>query len=61
MAHTCGPVEPAALLTLLEVGGLDFEKIKEYEEWGLKVNLDQIFYMGCGIETEDLILEDQKL
>ena len=34
--------------------------LEEYEKWGLKVNLDKTFYMGCGNKTEDLILEDQK-
>ena len=34
--------------------------LEEYEKWGLKVNLDKTFYMGCGIKTEDLILEDEK-
>ena len=34
--------------------------LEEYEKWGLKVNLDKTFYMGCGIKTEYLILEDQK-
>ena len=34
--------------------------LEEYEKWDLKVNLDKTFYMGFGIETEDLILEDQK-
>ena len=23
--------------------------LEEYEKWGLKVNLDKTFYMGCGI------------
>ena len=35
--------------------------LEEHEKWDLKVNLDKTFYMGCGIKTEDLILEDQKL
>ena len=34
--------------------------LEEYEKWGLKVNLDKTFYMGCVNKTEDLILEDQK-
>ena len=34
--------------------------LEEYEKWGLKVNLDKTFYMGCGNKMEDLILEDQK-
>ena len=27
--------------------------LEEYEKWGLKVNLDKTFYMGCGNKTED--------
>ena len=34
--------------------------LEECEKWGLKVNLDKTFYMGCGIKTEDLIFEEQK-
>ena len=34
--------------------------LEEYEKWGLKINLEKTFYMGCGAETKDLILEDQK-
>ena len=33
---------------------------EEYEKWGLKINLEKTFYMGCGAATKDLILEDQK-
>ena len=33
---------------------------KEYEKWGLKINLEKTFYMGCWAETKNLILENQK-
>ena len=34
--------------------------LEEYEKWSLKINLEKAFYVGCGAETKDLILEDQK-
>ena len=34
--------------------------LEEYEKWGLKINLEKTFYMSCGAQTKDLILEDQK-
>jgi hypothetical protein len=34
--------------------------LEEYEKWSLKIHLENNFYMGCGAETKDLILEDQK-
>ena len=34
--------------------------LEEYDKWGLKIHLEKTFYMGCGAETKDLILEDQK-
>ena len=34
--------------------------LEEYEKWGLKINLEKTFNMGCGAKTKDLILEDQK-
>ena len=34
--------------------------LEEYEKWGLKINLERTFYMVCGAEIKDLILEDQK-
>ena len=32
----------------------------EYEKQGLQINLEKLQYVGCGAETKDLILEDQK-
>ena len=26
--------------------------LEEYEKWGLKINLEKTFYMGCGAETK---------
>ena len=34
--------------------------LEEYEKWGSKTNLEKTFYMGCGAETKNVILEDQK-
>ena len=34
--------------------------LEEYEKWGLKINLEKTFYIGCGAETKHLKLEDQK-
>ena len=34
--------------------------LEEKEKWGLKINLEKTFYMGCGGETKDL-LKDQKV
>jgi Reverse transcriptase (RNA-dependent DNA polymerase). len=34
--------------------------LEEYEKWSLKINLEKTFYVVCGAETEDLIMEDQK-
>ena len=31
-------------------------KLEEYERWGLKINLETAFYVGCGAETIELIL-----
>ena len=33
---------------------------EEYKKWGLKINLEKTFCVGCGAETKDLILEEQK-
>ena len=32
----------------------------EYEKQGLQINLEKLQYVGCGAETKDLILGDQK-
>ena len=34
--------------------------LEEYEKWGLKINLEKTFYIGCRAETKDLLLGDQK-
>ena len=34
--------------------------LEEFEKWGLKVNLGGKMYMGCGAESKELILEDEK-
>ena len=34
--------------------------LEKYGKWGLNINLERIFYMRCGAETKDFILEDQK-
>ena len=34
--------------------------LEEYEKWGLKINLEKNYYIGCEAETKDLILGDQK-
>ena len=42
--------------------GVQVRKLsKEYEIWGMKINQEKTFYMGCGAETKDLILEDQRV
>ena len=35
-------------------------ELEECEKWVLKINLGKTLYMGCGAETKDLMLEDQK-
>ena len=30
------------------------------KSWGLKINLEKTLSVGCGAETKDLIMEDQK-
>ena len=34
--------------------------LEEYEKWGLKINVEKHFYVGCGAETKYLISDDQK-
>jgi hypothetical protein len=29
--------------------------LEEYKKWGMKINLEKTFYVGCGAETKDLI------
>ena len=31
------------------------------KKWVLKINVEKTLYIGCGAETKDLILEDQKV
>ena len=46
------------IYTILYADGQDMEfmvrkLLEEYEKWGLKINLEKTFYMGCGAETKD--------